>query len=227
VGRAIALELARAGSSLAVHFHASSSDGAQTADQIRRLGVRCEAFAADLRSPEDVQTLFRRVDEAFGRLDVLVNSAAILEPVDLLEATPDDWHHTIDLNLRGAFLCLQEAARRMLAGEGGAIVNISDVAGLRPWKRYPIHSVSKAGVEMLTRVAAVSFAPRVRVNAVAPGPVMRPARMDPARWEAIGRGLPLGRPGTPEDVARAVRFLLENDYITGETLAVDGGDNLR
>jgi pteridine reductase len=226
VGRAIALELARAGCDLVIHFHAAAQPAVQTVNDIVSLGRRAQACPADLRNPEDVRRLFVCVDEAFGRLDILVNSAAVLEPSDLLTAGLEDWQRTIDLNLRGSFLCLQEAAHRMLAAGGGAIVNISDIAGLRPWRRYPIHSVSKAGVEMLTRVAALALAPRIRVNAVAPGPILRPERLDASRWEELGQALPLRRVGQPEDAARAVRFLLENDYITGETLVVDGGDQL-
>jgi pteridine reductase len=132
----------------------------------------------------------------------------------------------MDLNLRAAFFCLQAAARRMQAG-GGAIVNISDVAGQRPWSRYPIHSISKAGVDMLTRSAALALAPSVRVNGVAPGPVEKPSRMAEGRWAEIGRAVPLGRPGSGDDVAAAVVFLLQNDYLVGETIAVDGGDLIR
>lgn len=108
----------------------------------------------------------------------------------------------------------------------GAIVNISDIAGLRPWRDYPVHSVSKAGLEMLTKVAARTYTPEVRVNAVAPGPVLKPGEMPDTRWQEIGNALPLHRCGNASDVARAVIFLLENDFITGETLVVDGGSQL-
>jgi pteridine reductase len=107
---------------------------------------------------------------------------------------------------------------------GGAIINVSDIAGHKPWGRFPIHSISKAGVEMLTRVAALRLAPSIRVNAVAPGPVLKPESMTQARWEEIGRTLPLQRPGSPQDAVAAVLFLLESDFITGATLVVDGGD---
>jgi pteridine reductase len=109
---------------------------------------------------------------------------------------------------------------------GGAIVNISDVAGLRPWARYPTHSVSKAGIEMLTGVAARALGPKIRVNAVAPGPVLRSEWMDEQQWQKITRVLPLQRGGNPDDIAEAVIFLFENDFITGETITVDGGRNL-
>jgi pteridine reductase len=111
----------------------------------------------------------------------------------------------------------------MQARGSGAVVNISDVIGLRPWGKYPVHSISKAGVEMLTKVAAIDLAPEIRVNAVAPGLILAPERMSSTRWEQLGKDSLLQQTGTPEDVANAVIFLLESDYITGETLVVDGG----
>ncbi|HSR48208.1 MAG TPA: SDR family oxidoreductase [Anaerolineales bacterium] len=224
VGRAIALALAERGCSLVVHYHRSREAAEQTAKEAERLGVRATPIGADLRQLGGVHGLFEHVDRAFDRLDVLVNSAAILEPVDLLAASEADWQSTIDLNLKAAFFCLQAAARRMHSSGGGAVVNISDVAGQRAWSRYPIHSISKAGLDMLTRTAALALAPDIRVNGVAPGPVEKPAGMTDLRWREIGGALPLRRPGTAADVAAAVVFCLENEYLVGETIPVDGGD---
>jgi len=226
VGRAIALELARERARIVVHYNRSASDAEQVVVEARAAGAEAVAIQADLADRAAIAALFRAVDQAFGGLDILVNSAAILEPVDLLAASEADWERSIGLNLRGAFFCLQEAAVRMKLRGGGVIINISDVAGRRPWKRYPIHSISKAGVEMLTQVAALALAPEIRVAAVAPGPVLKPDRMSETRWSGITAGLPLRRGGAPEDVARAVIFLLCNDFITGETLPVDGGNEL-
>lgn len=226
VGRALALSLADHGCDVVLHFHQSGEEATKTAEEISARGVRAVPVQADLRHDSGIATLFQAVDRELGALDILIQSAAVLEAVDLLAATPEDWARTIDLNLRSLFFCLQNAARRMRARGGGAIVNISDQAALRPWRRYPIHSISKAGVEMLTRVAALALAPEIRVNAVAPGPVLRPVALSEDRWSRIARSLPLRRAGSPEDVARAMLFLLENDYITGETVVVDGGDQL-
>lgn len=226
VGRAIALALAGEGAKIVIHYNASAPEALEAVDEARAGGATAIAVEADLRDRAAISRLFRSVDETFGGLDILINSAAILEPIDLLRATEADWERSIGLNLRGAFFCLQEAAVRMKRRGSGAIINISDVAGRRPWKRYPIHSISKAGVEMLTRVAALALAPEVRVAAVAPGPVLKPERMSDARWSQITQELPLRKSGTAEDVARAVIFLLRNDFITGETLPVDGGDEL-
>lgn len=226
VGRALALSLADHGCDVVLHFHQSGAEATKTAGEISARGVRAVPVQADLRHDSGIAALFQAVDREFQGLDILIQSAAVLEPVDFLAATPDNWARTIDLNLRSLYFCLQNAARRMQARGGGAIVNISDQAALRPWRRYPIHSISKAGVEMLTRVAAVALAPEIRVNAVAPGPVLKPVSLSEDRWAKIARSLPLRRAGSPEDVARAMLFLLENDYITGETVVVDGGDQL-
>ncbi len=223
VGRAIALALAQRGAHLIVHYHSAQQQAEETAAEIRAMGRRAVSARADLSASAGVAALFRVVDDTFGGLDVLVNSAAVLLPKALLDVSEEDWRQTVGLNLKGAFFCLQQAAARMRARGGGAIVNISDLAGRRPWARFPLHSISKAGIEMLTQVAALSLAPDIRVNAVAPGPVLKPVGMSDARWQAIASTLPLRRPGSPQDIAQAVLFLLENDYLTGETLVVDGG----
>ena len=225
LGAAIAEALADRGCNLLIHHHASPQPAAAVAKRAAALGVQVHVAQADLSRVEGVRQLFKSFDACFPQLDLLVNSAAIMQAVDLLKATEDDWQDTMDLNLKGAFFCLQQAALRMQA-HGGAIINLSDTLGHRPHPRFPIHSISKAGIETLTRVAALRLAPEIRVNAIAPGPVLQPDGMSDARWRQIGAALPLGRPGTPESVVQAVLFLAENDFITGETVVVDGGDAL-
>jgi pteridine reductase len=228
VGRGIALALARAGADVLVHYHASADAAAETVAAIQGLGRRSRAVGADLGDPEGVAQLFAGLDGATaGRLDVLVNSAAIMERGDVLTLSAAEWDRTLAVNLRAPFLCAQQAARRMLAGDGGVIINIADVAGLRPWAGYPHHSVSKAGLIMLTQVLARALAPRVRVNAVAPGPVAAPQGWDAARWQTVWSRLPLQRAGSPDDVGEAVVYLVQADFVTGEVLVVDGGDRLR
>jgi len=226
VGRAIALELAGQMVNLVIHYNQSRDAAEQTATQLRDMGVDVLTHQADLSQHEGILAMFRALDESGVSLDLLVNSAAILESVPLTSVTEADWHRTIDLNLKASFFCIQQAAQRMRQRGGGAIVNISDIIGLRPSKRFPIHSISKAGIETLTQVAALALAPKIRVNAVAPGPVMKPSKMIQERWDQLARTLPLGRTGTASDVARTVVFLFENDYITGETIVVDGGNQL-
>ena len=225
VGGAISLALAEQGCNVVVHFHSSAEMARETASKIENFGVECLLLQADLSQYSEVPTLFERIDQAGWNLDILVNSAAVMEANDLLAADEDTWARTFDLNLKGAFFCLQQAAKRMQSN-GGLIVNITDIAAHRPWPRYPIHSISKAGLEMLTQVAALRLAPEIRVNAIAPGPVAKPDAMSPGRWQEITDALPLQRGGNPSDVARAVIFLAENEFITGETLVVDGGDRL-
>jgi pteridine reductase len=224
LGRSIAMALAAEGVNLAIHYFRSSQAADKAVKQAKSFGVSAHAIQADLRSHQAIEAMFSTLDQSFPRLDILVNSAAIMERSHFKSATPEAWDRTIDLNLKAAFFCLQQAARRMK--EDGAIVNISDIIGLRPWPGFPIHAISKAGIEMLTKSAALELAPQIRVNAIAPGPVLKPESMDAERWQEIASPSPLGKPGQPEDIARAVIYLIENDYVTGETLVVDGGFQL-
>jgi NAD(P)-dependent dehydrogenase (short-subunit alcohol dehydrogenase family) len=227
VGKAIALGLARRGYDLVVHYHRAAAEARQTAAEIAALGVQSVAVPADLSSADGPPALFEAALERFGRLDALVNSAAIMERASVLDLSLEDWDRALHTNLRGPFQCSQLAARQMIEqAEGGAIVNIADLSGLEPWAKYPAHSVSKAGLLMLTQVMAKALGPKVRVNAVASGPVIKPPDWDEARWHTVGQHTAMRRTGTPEDVVRAVAFLLENDYVTGETLVVDGGGRL-
>lgn len=225
VGKAIAMAFGEKGCNVMVHFHSSEKAAQDTVRELTVEGVKAQAFRADLRRNDEITGLFQSVDKLGWGLDVLVNSAAIMERVEFRQASEEDWENTIDLNLKALFFSTQEAAERM-AGDGGVIVNISDIAGHKPWSHFPLHSISKAGVEMLTKVSALALAPDIRVNAVAPGPVLKPSRMSESRWEDIGKVLPLERPGTAANVARAVVHLCENEFITGETLTVDGGSKL-
>lgn len=223
VGKAIALELARAGAQVVVHYHSAGAAVAATVAEIEALGVRAVGVQADLSTEAGIAELFAAA-AAFGGLDCLVNSAAGMEAGDVRTLARADWQRVLDLNLTAPFFCAQAAAR-LMAGRpsGGAIVNIGDLAGRQPWAKYPAHSVSKAGLEMVTKVLAKALAPEIRVNAVAPGPVLKPDDWDEAKWARSGEHTLLKRTGSGYDVARAVRFLLEADYITGETLVVDGG----
>lgn len=223
VGRAIALELAAAGYDLVVHCHSSLEPARRTADEIRARGRGAEVIPADLAEEGQITALFARTRERFGRLDVLVNCAARYERRPLDQLTSEAWDVMIGTNLRGPFLCCREAAR-LMGSEGGHIINILDVAAKIAWKEYLHYCVSKAGLEMLTRVLALELAPRIRVNAVAPGTVMwGSAAQDPDRDEVV-RKIPLGRIGSPQDIGRAVAFLATGpDFITGQVLGVDGG----
>lgn len=228
VGRAIALELARQGMHQVIHHSNSDQEANDTADEMRRLGVETLIVKADQSNPEDVERMFSEIRQRFGRLDVLVNSASNFLPGAILDISFDEWRKSLDVNLDGPFLCSQQAARLMRErGEGGSIINISDLTALRPAKAYPAHSVSKAGLITLTGVLAKSLAPDIRVNAIIAGPVLREDDRSEEQWEAIGKRLPLGHTGDPSDVAQAVVYLATQPFVTGATLRVDGGDFLR
>lgn len=225
LGKAIALRLAQEGCNIAIHYHGALEAARQTLGEIQACSVDAESYRADLRSSDSIIEMFQAIEADFHRLDVLVNSAAVMQRIPFHEVSPEDWKATIDLNLRAVFFCTQSAIK-LMGDEGGAVVNISDIAGLQPWVDFPVHSISKASVEMLTKVAALAYAPNVRVNAVAPGPVLKPDHMSETRWAQLGAELPIGQVGEPGDVSEAIVFLLKNDFITGETFVVDGGNQL-
>ncbi len=184
-------------------------------------------FAADLSDAAAAIALPSRVVDGLGRLDVLVNSAAVMHRLSFEETTPDQWDAIMALNLRAAFFCAQGAAVALRAA-GGKIVNIADLSGIQPWPGFVAHSVSKAGVIMLTKVLARALAPGVTVNAIAPGAVLVPEAYDEAERERLARTTPLRRLGTPDDAVAALLYLLEGgDFVTGEVLAVDGGRHIR
>ncbi|HEU5479235.1 MAG TPA: SDR family oxidoreductase, partial [Candidatus Tumulicola sp.] len=162
----------------------------------------------------------------FGSLDILVNSAAIMVRRSLDELTPDDWDDTFALNLRAPFFCARAAARAM-ADRGGVIVNLADLAGIETWPAYAAHGISKAGVIHMTRVLARILAPRVRVNAIAPGAVLLPESWSADDAAHLERTTPLRRLGSPNDVAQAMLYFIEADYVTGDLLIVDGGRHIR
>jgi pteridine reductase len=227
IGQAIAVGLARAGCDVGLHYHGSVDGAEATAREVRAAGRRAELLPADLADPAAARALADRAARALGRLDVVVNSAAIMvhQPVETI--TPESWDTTLDLNLRAVFFVAQGAIPHLRRAKG-KIVNLADVAGFEPWPAYVPHCVSKAGVVMLTKALARALAPDVAVNAVAPGPVLLPEQWDRATRDHIRDTTPLGRLGEPADVVAAVRFLLEgSDFVTGTVLVVDGGRLIR
>jgi pteridine reductase len=223
VGRSIALALAREGAHVALTYHASADEAQQTVAEIEACGVGGLAVHCGQSDPARVAAVFDAIQAQWDRLDVLVNSAAIMQQKPFLDITLQDWNTTIGINLTGPFLFSQHAGRMMLAQGGGVIINIADEAGLTPWPRYVHHSVSKAGVIMLTRAAALALAPTVRVNAIAPGPVLKPEGWTDEQWDKLRPATPLDRLGSPQDVTEAVLYLIRAEFVTGHVLVVDGG----
>jgi len=227
LGRAMARALADRGMTVAIHHHASSRGALELKKEILDRGGRAVCFEADLTDAQEARALPTRVVEEFGQLDVLVNSAAVMQRLSFEDTTPENWDSILDLNLRAVFFCTQGAASALRAA-GGRVVNLADLAGLEPWPGFAAHSVSKAGVVMLTKVLARSLAPEVTVNAIAPGAVLVPEEYDAAERERLARATPLRRIGTPSDAISALLYLLEGgDFVTGEILVVDGGRSIR
>jgi len=227
IGQAIAIGLAESGCDVAVHYHGSSQGADETAKAVRKAGRRAELVQADLSDAAAARGLADQAVRALKRLDVLVNSAAIMVRQAVDAVTPESWDATLDLNLRAGFFVSQGAIPHLRRTKG-KIVNIADLAGLEPWPNYIPHSISKAGVVMLTKALARALAPDIAVNAIAPGAVLLPDDWDQQSREHIRATTPLERIGSPDDVVAAVRFLLAGtDYVTGTILVVDGGRLLR
>jgi NAD(P)-dependent dehydrogenase (short-subunit alcohol dehydrogenase family) len=227
IGRAIALALGARDMRVAVHYHASSSGADETVAAIRTKGSEAFAFPADLSDAAAARSLPARVADHFGGIDVLVNSAGIMTRATVEETTPAVWDEVMHVNLRAPFFVSQGALPYLKAAQG-RIVNLADVGGLEPWPRYVAHSISKAGVVMLTQALARAFAPEITVNGVAPGAVLPPDDWDEASRTHLARTTPLRRLGGPDDVVAAVLYLLESgDYVTGQTIVVDGGRLIR
>ncbi|MFQ5830080.1 MAG: SDR family NAD(P)-dependent oxidoreductase [Candidatus Methylomirabilia bacterium] len=224
LGRAIAEALAREGCHVAIGYHRSASAARATVADLRALGVDALALGGDVSVPAAARGLVRETLKHFGRLDLLVNNAAIFLRTPLAQTTPAQWDRLLDVNLKGPFLCSQAASRVMLRAGRGRIINIADVGGVRPWPSYVPYCVSKAGLLMLTRGLALALAPRIQVNCVAPGTVLLPEGARPAMRARLRREVPMGGEGTPEDVASAAVFFAACPaYITGQALFVDGG----
>ena len=228
VGKAIALALAAEGVHITVHYFGAEEAAHSAVREIKSLGVDAISCQADQSDPQQVNRLFDAIHEHFGQLDILVNSANMFKKTDFLDISYDEWQRVIAVNLTGPFLVSQAAARQMLRQDppGGVIITILDNSALQPWPQFPHHSVAKGGLLTLTKVMARRLAPDIRVNAIAPGPVLKePGRSDES-WAQLAARLPLQRPGTPEDVGRAVVYLAREDFLTGVVLNVDGGEVL-
>lgn len=220
VGREIALELARAGADLVVHYRTSADQALETANEIRAYGVDCDLVQGDLGDAEDVE----RIATAAIGADVLVNSASIFPRTPLADADVESFDDIFAINVRAPFFLAKGIGLAMKERGRGVIVNIVDWSAERPYRGYLPYCASKAALVALSKGLAKTLAPEVRVNMVAPGPVMLPEDMTDAERDVVLRQTPLAREGSPTDVAKAVRFLVEgSDFVTGAFLTVDGG----
>jgi pteridine reductase len=228
VGKAIALELARSGFDLIVHYRNSGKEAEATAAEAERLGARAWPVRADLSRVDAIEGLVGSVTELCGRLDLLVNSASSFYATPFGSTREAQFDELIGSNLKAPFFCAQLAAPLLEASGRGQIVNLLDAAALRPFPAYLPYSAAKAGLLALTTGLARALAPRVRVNGVAPGAIAWPedGQFEPGERERILATTPLARTGTPEDVAQAVHFLACAPYVTGQIVAVDGGRSI-
>lgn len=226
VGRALAVGLAAQGMKVAVHYHVSATGAEETARLIREAGGTPFIVSADLTNGDASDALVSDVVGEHGALDVLINSSAVMERTPLGSVTAAQWDAMMALNLRAPFLLAQAAAPHLTRAHG-AIVNIADLAAFETWPAYIPHGISKAGIVYLTRALARTLAPNVRVNGIAPGAVLLPDGWTEEDASKLRDSTPLARLGSPDDVVGAMLFLLRADYVTGETLIVDGGRHVR
>jgi 3-oxoacyl-[acyl-carrier protein] reductase/pteridine reductase len=218
IGRSIALRLSAAGAHVAIHYNTSRREAKATASECGNAPL----FQANLERVPDIVRLFGEIDSTFGRLDGLVNNAARFTAIEPLDVTEADWDFIHSVNLKATFFCCQQGALLMRKSGGGRIVNISSLGGIRPWSHHAHYCASKAGVIMLTRALAKSFAPEITVNSIAPGVI--PFGERDARVERLIARTPAGRAGSPDEIADAVLFFLTaSNFVTGQVLAVDGG----
>lgn len=224
VGRVVARDLAGRGANVVVHYNQSAADAADAVREMEALGVRALALRAELGVTAQVTALAQEAEARTGGIAVLVNSASNYLRVPFDALTEETWDASLDVNLKAPFLLAWHLGRAMRQRGEGVIVNVADWAGERPYRDYLPYCVSKAGVIGLTKALAKELAPAVRVNAVAPGPVLLPEDFGPEARAAVERATPLRRVGMPEDVARCIRFLVEEaDFSTGALFHVDGG----
>jgi NAD(P)-dependent dehydrogenase (short-subunit alcohol dehydrogenase family) len=230
IGAVVATEFARAGADVALVYRSSRAEADETAAAVRALGRRAAVLHADLRDPEACERVVEETVAAFGRLDVLVSMASIYRQHPIDEVTVADWDEQMHVDLRSGWLCAHTAIPHMRRSRGGRIITISDWiarSGRPRYRGYLTYYVAKAGVIALTEALALECAPdQILVNCVAPGPIVAPEGASDAEFTAVERATPLGHWGGEAEIAKAVLALVESDFITGETIRVDGGRHL-
>ena len=226
VGKAITLALAEAGANVVINYNTASQAAEATVAEAQGLGVGALMVQADVSDRQQVEAMVAAAQEKFGGVDILVNSASLWRKTPFPMEDVSDWHRVTDILIHGAFYCANAVAPLMLQQGAGVIVNIIDLSAWNPWPGFTAHAVGKAALLALTRQLALELAPAVRVNAVAPGPVLPPPNYSPQQIERVANRTLLKRWGRPEDIAQAVMYFVTAPYVTGETLAVDGGERL-
>jgi pteridine reductase len=228
LGKAFAVTLAHMGYSIALHYHSSEKQAKHTKAELEFFGTKVFLLKADLTQPDQIHKLFADLDSTLhanhSSLTLLVNSASLMPAGNLRDLELEKWDSALDLNLRAPFLLAQQASQRMTTG--GLIVNISDIGAQKAWSRFPSYAVSKAGLDSLTKILARALAPDIRVNAIAPGLVLSSDVVTQQQWQQLVEKLPLKRAATLDEITYTLQFLINNKYINGQTLVVDGGYSL-
>ena len=224
VGKAITMALARAGANVVINYNTSAEAAETTVAEAQELGASALAVQANIADPRQVKIMVQAARDKFGGIDILVNSASLWRETPFPTNNLDDWHQVTNVLINGSFYCANAVAPLMLEKGEGAMVNIVDLSAWEPWPDYIGHSVGKAALLALSRQLALELAPAVRVNAVAPGPVLPPPDYDRDKINRTAQKTLLGRWGTAEDVADAVLYFVTARYVTGEVIAVDGGE---
>lgn len=223
LGKAVALKLAESGARVVVHYHRSAEDAAATAAAVRRMGGEARTVGGDLSQVDQVERIVDETTDAWGRLDVLVNNAAVFFQTPMGQVSEEQWDRLFGVNLKGAFFCAQRAAIKMRQNDGGVIVNFVDTGIYITWRGYTPYLISKAGVEQMTYALAKELAPDIRVNALAPGPLLLPDDHTKEEEERFASVTLLQRLGSSDALAEAALYLIQADYVTGVVLPVDGG----
>lgn len=226
IGRALALEAARAGFDVAVHYRTAREDAQAVADEIAAMGRRAVVLEAELTDEDQTAGLIGRAVQALGPVTLLINSASTFEDDRLATATRDSWDAHLDANLRAPIVLAQAFARALPDGRAGQIVNIVDQRVLRPNPQFFSYSLSKAGLWWATQTMAQDLAPRIRVNAIGPGPTLASVHQAPGEFEREAAGTPLERAVSLDDLASALRYLIDAASVTGQMIAVDAGQHL-
>jgi NAD(P)-dependent dehydrogenase (short-subunit alcohol dehydrogenase family) len=231
IGQVVARELAARGAAIAVSYRGSRAEAESTAADVRGLGRRAAIINADVGQPDDCARLVAETVAELGRLDVLINMASIYQSVDFDVMTLADWQRNLDINLRAVFLCSKAAVPHMRKQGGGRIINFADWlarSGRPAYRGFVAYYTAKAGVIALTEALALELASdQILVNAIAPGPIVAPPDLSPDEVAEVAAATPLGRWGGEIEIAKAVRTLIESEFITGETIRVDGGRHVR
>ena len=226
LGQALALALAERGARLVIHYGSSAGPAQEIIAQVKSMGSDALAIQADLCRTVEAQSLIARAAEHFGQLDILVNSAAIFKPGDWAGTTEANWDEHMAINLKAPFFLSQAFAAHVGRERPAHIVNIADWRATRPTAHYLAYTLTKAALITMTQSLALALAPNIQVNAIAPGAILPPPGQDQAYLDKLAQNIPARRTGSPDDVAKALLFLLDSDFVTGDVIPVTGGEHL-